>query len=171
MCAVSDDHTVGIDAERIDAEANFALLVPQVLSPHEASLWTAADVSSRAKRFHQLWALKESLLKAAGLGLRMAPSRISFELAEGSPPSAERLPEELGSVDDWSFFVSEPTPAHACALAVKAPSFDFARVEWREVSTEELVESALGRFDEVVLAGAAHASVNPTNSRVADRCL
>jgi 4'-phosphopantetheinyl transferase len=111
-CAVAVDVPVGTDVERVDHGSEIDELVSVVLSPAERSAFRRLPAGARAERFFVLWTLKESYLKALGIGLAGgadAPSltEISFDveareiaLALGSPGAEE----EAG----WRFVTMRP---------------------------------------------------------------
>ncbi len=66
--AVSLDHTVGIDAERLSA-TSFDDLHALTLSELEQNSFKRIPDADRGNAFLQLWTRKEALLKAAGTGL------------------------------------------------------------------------------------------------------
>ena len=63
---------VGVDMEQIQA-GNLSL-IPHLFSRKEAD-WIHADP---LPRFHMLWSIKESIMKATGLGMQLSPQ--SFEI-------------------------------------------------------------------------------------------
>lgn len=70
VLAVSDA-PVGADAEQLERTASAAHLV-RLLTPEEAQ-WLCETPDAR---FSVLWTRKEAVMKATGLGLRLAPSAI-----------------------------------------------------------------------------------------------
>jgi len=144
VCAVSTACSVGVDAEKIDANSEVADLTAHVLSEDERDWWRRVEPAVRLSRFYQLWTLKESLLKAVGQGLNVPPSCVSFRLSDGMPPELRQLPEELGRCDEWSFRIFEPTQMHVCALTAHVPPSEPLLVSWRRVGIKELVYCAHG---------------------------
>jgi 4'-phosphopantetheinyl transferase len=65
---------VGIDLEMPRARRDIDGLVALCCTDAEQALFAPLDAAQRAARFHQLWTVKESWLKARGEG--MAPSRL-----------------------------------------------------------------------------------------------
>jgi len=142
VCAVSSIARVGVDAERIEASLEMAELAPHVLSQDEREWWKREEPQVRLRWFYQLWSLKESFLKAVGLGLQVQPSRLSFRLSDRMSPELRQLPVELGRREEWSFRVFDPTPVHVCALAAGVQPESPLSVSWHCMSVADLVASA-----------------------------
>ena len=69
LCAVSD-RSIGCDAEKIGSYNE--KLVRRFFHPEECTLLLSApDASAQTELFYRLWTLKESFLKATGLGLSL----------------------------------------------------------------------------------------------------
>ena len=64
---VTDDDDIGVDLEKMD-EKNLSV-APAVYTPGELA-WMGEQP---LERFHTLWTLKESLMKATGLGFQLRP--------------------------------------------------------------------------------------------------
>lgn len=88
-CIVATRGAVGVDIERRDVVRDSAKLAVEYFSPEEAS-W----VGESSDRFHMLWVLKESWLKATGKGLGggldtlhglVDPPHIRMSVAQGAP--------------------------------------------------------------------------------------
>jgi 4'-phosphopantetheinyl transferase len=117
-CAVGGAATVGMDVEEI-AERLAPELVAHCCTPEERdALWRLPERERRAA-FFQLWTLKESYLKARGIGLQLSPHLIGFTRAgaDGTPrlqadAATEPAPEH------WHFRSIDAGPAHAAALCV-----------------------------------------------------
>jgi 4'-phosphopantetheinyl transferase len=116
LCAVAAGRAVGADVERLrepplDVAGHF-------FAPSEAEAVRTASPERRAETFFRCWTLKESYVKARGLGLSLPLDRFAFDLA-GDPTPRVRFDPALG--DDpsaWRFFSLKPTPRHCAAVCV-----------------------------------------------------
>jgi 4'-phosphopantetheinyl transferase len=124
---------LGIDAERRVPGLDLAAMVPQVLAEEELGHWHGLEPAARERAFFRLWTLKEALLKATGLGFSCPPGEIAFDL-QTLPAGLVRLPAVAGAIGGWTFLEFEPTPEHACAVAVRiGPA---TPVDWRYQALE-----------------------------------
>jgi 4'-phosphopantetheinyl transferase len=102
----------GVDIER--TERTKALAAKYCMTPEEYALFTRTDTPEEF--FCTLWTGKESVMKATGLGMRLAPQ--SFSL----------LPLEAGSyvIRDERWFVGwqKPDDGYIIALASQEPARD-----------------------------------------------
>lgn len=129
LAAVGDAGPVGVDVERVDARG-WAALDAVLLHPAEH----AADAYGRAVT----WVRKESLLKATGHGLSLAPDRIRLT----DPWLPPRLLSWFGPdapATTWLYDVSVG-PQHVACLTVLSPRAP--RVEVRQEAPAAAPRSA-----------------------------
>lgn len=116
VCAVSVAHeTIGVDAERIDCEAETVVLAERYFCPSEVRALKELPASERLRRFFEYWTLKESYIKARGLGLTLPLDQFSFLIDDDSISIA--FDARLG--DDatrWRFALLDAQPSHMIAL-------------------------------------------------------
>lgn len=109
LCAVCDGCEVGCDIEmRGEADLRVA---KRFFAPEEfAQLTALPTVQAQNEHFYRLWTLKESFLKATGLGLRLPLDAFSIEFGETITVRQ--------SVDarHYSFARSDAIPGYACAV-------------------------------------------------------
>lgn len=93
LLAVCGDE-VGIDIEG-QVRGDIDALAADVLAPEELNRFQALPVADRSMELCRLWAAKEALLKACGLGLGLAPASFRIQ-ADGCwhrlPPPADPGP-------------------------------------------------------------------------------
>lgn len=77
---VSTQHEVGIDTERTARAPRLLALAPNVFAPKELAALGALPLDDRAHRALTLWTLKESYIKARGMGLALALDGFAFEI-------------------------------------------------------------------------------------------
>jgi 4'-phosphopantetheinyl transferase len=129
---VSQEHEVGCDTELISRAPKLLELGPNVFAPKELSELAAMDASERPLRAVTLWTLKESYIKARGMGLALALDGFAFRFSE----AGVRLEVEPALNDDgslWQFQTVTHGP-HLISTAIR--SSEPVRVE--------LLEAALG---------------------------
>jgi 4'-phosphopantetheinyl transferase len=117
-CAITLGRDVGIDVE--DAlHIRDLEIADRFFSTSEAVALRALPESAQPSRFFDYWTLKESYIKACGMGLAIPLGAFSFDLSGESPRIS--IDDSLG--DDpatWRFWLSSPTPRHRLAIAVRA---------------------------------------------------
>ena len=82
----------GVDIERSRPKTDIYPILNHYFSAQEtAALLTLVDEASQRQRFFDLWALKESYIKATGLGLAQSLKSFAFELKPFEQLAAESL--------------------------------------------------------------------------------
>ena len=116
VCAVSVAHeSVGADVERLDRRMEILDLADRYFSGSEVRALRALPSSGRLRRFVALWTLKESYLKARGVGLTQPLHQFSFLLDREEIGVAF----EEGQQDDaarWRFALLDSPPRHLIAV-------------------------------------------------------
>jgi 4'-phosphopantetheinyl transferase len=113
-CAVAVSAEIGLDVEAVNDSQDRGL-VAQHFARSERRLLATVPPAQRAARFTELWTLKESYLKAVGLGLRHPLDAFAFSF------EADRIGFEgpNGAEGTWYFALAEPTPAFRLAVAAR----------------------------------------------------
>ncbi|HWG80304.1 MAG TPA: 4'-phosphopantetheinyl transferase superfamily protein [Stellaceae bacterium] len=120
VLAVARDAPVGVDVERLNAERDFAALVPAVLSAAEQPAVAALPAAERAGAVLRYWTRKEALLKATGDGLGVAPAALT--VTPPDVPPALVAWEAAPPLDAAAhLFDLSPGPGHVASLAVLGP--------------------------------------------------
>jgi 4'-phosphopantetheinyl transferase len=114
VCAVSPGGLVGVDVESRRRPSLEPALVDRCCAPDEA-----LDVRARGDnwrdRFLQYWTLKESYLKAVGLGISVPLAEVRFTI---DPAPRARFTGSLEGADEgWTFALTELGPSHYLAVA------------------------------------------------------
>ena len=116
-CAVTLGREVGIDVEQHRDDAPLDL-VDSHFAPVERTALRALPAGDRARRFLELWTLKEAYIKARGLGLALPLDRFWFDL-DGPTPRLSIAPELEDDASTWQLALWRPTPTHYAALCVR----------------------------------------------------
>lgn len=128
---------VGVDVEGIGTLDLAEELRGRVLSPLESAALDDLPANRRAQRFFSIWALKESYIKARGLGLRLPLKKISFDFNGRSRPSLVETPRaDADAPDHWAIHgecLPAPTSASESAAA-HALGVTAARVDGEDVA-------------------------------------
>jgi len=131
VCAVVREVDVGVDVEPLDRRWSMRI-AERYFSPAEVAALRTLPEEARARRFLDLWTLKESYIKARGLGLALPLDRFTFVLEAGRPPRVEIAPELGDRGESWQFARLEPTPRHVLALCVRRCGEEDAKVALHE---------------------------------------
>ncbi|MGN8082322.1 4'-phosphopantetheinyl transferase family protein [Variovorax sp. 22077] len=119
VTAVAAEREVGVDVEHTARNAPLEI-AGHFFSPKEAQALQQLPAVQQPSRFWDLWTLKESYIKARGMGLSIPLDRFSFDL-DGSGSEAIGFEHGLegDSADRWQFWRMQPDDAHAVALCLE----------------------------------------------------
>ncbi|MPZ14324.1 MAG: 4'-phosphopantetheinyl transferase superfamily protein [Chloroflexi bacterium] len=116
VCAVSLDYdAIGVDAERISRDADTVGLAERYFSASEAAALRALSPAEQRRRFFSYWTLKESYIKARGVGLALPLDQFSFLIDDDSIS----IGFEAQCADDatrWRFALLDAPPRHIVAV-------------------------------------------------------
>jgi 4'-phosphopantetheinyl transferase len=118
--AISRHMMLGIDVEKKNRQILTQSLAEQFFAPEECQTVAQATEHERSTKMLEFWTLKESYIKAVGMGLSIPLDSFAFELA--TPTQAARLTRldtQAGETDAWRFWQGQPTDHHLMALAFK----------------------------------------------------
>ncbi len=118
-CAVTIERDVGVDVEWTARRGALVEIAQRFFSATEVGDLQALPPTRRRERFFEYWTLKESYIKARGLGLRIPLSQFSFHLDAGSAPRISFDPRLGDDPAAWQFELHRPTPVHVLAVGAR----------------------------------------------------
>ncbi|HSX61298.1 MAG TPA: 4'-phosphopantetheinyl transferase superfamily protein [Tahibacter sp.] len=130
-CAVTSGSDVGIDVEETARSAAPLDIADQFFSAEELAALRALPAHEQGARFFDLWTLKESYIKARGLGLQIPLDRFSLRFGETLGIAIDAsLADEAA---DWQFFSTRLSGAHTLSLAVRRGANPPYRIRLHEI--------------------------------------
>lgn len=117
VVAVTNGADIGADIERADRNVDAARLAGRFFSPEEAAALQEISPDRLRERFFLYWTLKESYIKARGLGLLLPLDSFSFGLT-GECPFRIDFSGEDRDPGSWRFAVFRPLPQYAASVGV-----------------------------------------------------
>lgn len=132
VCAVSVAHeSIGVDVERTDRKIELLDVAERYFSNSEVAGLRALPSEERLRHFIAIWTLKESYIKARGLGLAQPLDQFSFHL--GGEAIGVTFDKNLADdASRWQFALLDFPPHHVvavgantdgAALSLRAASF------------------------------------------------
>jgi 4'-phosphopantetheinyl transferase len=110
---------VGVDVEHVHRRRETVGIADRFFAAAEVAELRSLPAEQQQSRFFDYWTLKESYIKARGMGLAIPLGKFAFSLAPGAAP-AIAFDDALG--DDprqWQFGLFSPTPDHRLALGLR----------------------------------------------------
>jgi len=122
-CAVAVGREVGVDVERIDRRLVHDV-AERYFSAREVADLRELPLDEQEVVFFDYWTLKESYIKARGLGLALPLGQFTFHRAPDRAPSISFAPELRDDPASWQFAQFWPTAEHRMAVAVRRTGRD-----------------------------------------------
>ncbi len=113
VCVVAEGLDVGVDVEDVERKGDTVEVADAFFAPSEARQLRALPVAQQRQRFFELWTLKESYLKARGLGLSIPLDSFAFE------PRVDGVRFEADDASQWRFTLLRPTARHQVAVCTR----------------------------------------------------
>ncbi len=133
MLGITSGRALGIDAESFEAREADIDGLDRYFAPQESAALLALPPAARRRRFFELWTLKESYIKARGLGLAIALDAFRFELT-GERGLALHMRPQLGdSPRGWRLWQLEPRCGYLAAVCAARGEEASPRIAVREV--------------------------------------
>jgi 4'-phosphopantetheinyl transferase len=122
-CAVTVGRDVGVDVEHIQRALTHDV-AERFFSPEEVTDLRALPPEEQDVVFFDYWTLKESYIKARGLGLTLPLGQFTFRRIPGRAPTISFAPELHDDPLSWQFAQFWPTRDHRMAVAVRRTGVD-----------------------------------------------
>lgn len=119
---------LGVDVEWTHRRGRTLQVADRYFSSGELAALRALPTQAQPSRFFDLWTLKESYIKARGMGLALPLGKFTFSF-EGTSPRLTCAPELGDDGETWRFFLLSPTAGHRAAVAARLPAADLT-VRW-----------------------------------------
>ncbi len=107
---------LGLDTENIALGKDSLDVAHNLLAPQEARDLAALPLEQQADRLIEYWTLKESYIKARGMGLSVPLDKFSFRFSDQGSIEFTAHPELMDAATRWQFWQFRPAPNHLVAV-------------------------------------------------------
>jgi 4'-phosphopantetheinyl transferase len=148
MLGITSDRMLGIDVESIDAREADIDGLDRYFAPEESAALLSLPPPARRQRFFDLWTLKESYIKARGMGLAIPLDRFRFELIGEQRLLLHMRPDLGDSPQRWRLWQLSLRPHYLAAVCAARGEQVSPRLTVREIvplASEKIVEVAPSR--------------------------
>lgn len=101
VLAITHDHELGIDTEDTLTRSPPLEIADRFFAPDEVASLRALPTSRQSVRFFQYWTLKESYIKARGLGLSLPLDQFAFHFPRPEQIRLEIQPQLRDAAEKW----------------------------------------------------------------------
>jgi 4'-phosphopantetheinyl transferase len=148
MLGVTSGRTLGIDTESAEERAADIDGLHRYFAPEEGVALLSLPPEQRRRRFFELWTLKESYIKARGMGLGIPLDAFRFELTGERGLKLHMRPELGDSPDRWRVWRLTVRPHYFAAVCAARGEDAPPRLVAREIvplARENIVDITLAR--------------------------
>ena len=126
MCGITRQHDIGVDVEdaKRSTSASFESL-SSYFSATETAEMAQLPADLQKQRFFDYWTLKESYIKARGMGLAIPLAKFSFRFAGERLDTFETHPDLDDDATAWQFWRISRDERYRVAVAVNSASQKF----------------------------------------------
>lgn len=118
VCALCNGRAIGVDVEHTGRCNKTTDIAERFFSAEECAALRALPKASQHARFFDYWTLKESYIKARGMGLAIPLAQFSFHLSANKPIRISFSAQIDDDPAAWSFRLFTPDSLHKLALCV-----------------------------------------------------
>ena len=130
--AVTRGRELGVDVENIATRSVSLDVAERFFSPTEVSELAGVAADRQQDRFFEYWTLKESYIKARGMGLSLPLDRFSFSFPHHNAVSLSIDPSLEDQADRWSFWQYRPTADYLMAICAERSTDDAPVISMRQ---------------------------------------
>jgi 4'-phosphopantetheinyl transferase len=148
VLGVTCDNALGVDVENVHVRRAACEVADRFFSPVEVASLRALPPELQHQRFFEYWTLKESYIKARGMGLSIPLDQFDFNFQGDKQVSLSVSPGLNDRAARWRFWQFRPSAQHLAALCVERSDHSAQQLEIRKVVpflTEDSIECPILR--------------------------
>jgi 4'-phosphopantetheinyl transferase len=146
VLGVTRGRELGVDVENIRAREVSIDIADRFFSPIEVAALAKVPLDLRQDRFFEYWTLKESYIKARGMGLSIPLDKFSFGFPQDHAIEVSIDPELEDGSERWQFWQLRPTPAYLVAICAERTDARSPDIIVRKAVTMDIEEDLPAQF-------------------------
>lgn len=146
LCGITRDYDIGVDVEDTQrTRASAYEGISSFFSATESADLAQLPVEQQNLRFFDYWTLKESYIKARGMGLAIPLSKFSFQFREDRLSGFMPHPDLKDDAANWQFWRMPMAERYRVAVAVNSgkPGFRLGAFDVVPLKSSESVQLTL----------------------------
>lgn len=130
--AVTLGRDLGVDVEAAERRGQTVEIADRYFASAETEALLALPPALQRERFFTLWTLKESYIKARGMGLAIPLGKFAFDLSRPGRIGLSTDPSLQDDANRWRFWLYRPDAENLLALGVERsdPAVAEVNVRW-----------------------------------------
>lgn len=133
-CGVTRERDLGVDVEDLTRMQGDLELARRYFSPNEVAELSRVPPQQQHDAFFDYWTLKESYIKARGMGLSLPLEKFSFRFEADRSVTISFASELQDDSTSWQFLQARPTPRHKLAVAVRRQKGESVQIVVQETA-------------------------------------
>jgi 4'-phosphopantetheinyl transferase len=117
IVGVAREPSLGVDVENLDRRKPSLGIAETFFAPAEVEVLRELSDLDQQRRFYEYWTLKESYIKAVGLGLSIPLDKFSFSFPTASTIQLT-LADNPEHADQWHFWQFQPASGYMAAVCI-----------------------------------------------------
>ena len=120
ICGVILKSDIGVDVENMKRNGTTVEIANRFFSPQEVKDLSSIPEKQQLARFFDYWTLKESYIKARGMGLSLPLEQFTFHISNHEEPLRISFSNQLhDEPTHWQFWLLQPTQHHKAAVSIR----------------------------------------------------
>lgn len=119
VLGVTRQRAIGVDVENVRAREAAIEIADRYFAPAEVTALRALPSDRQHLGFFKYWTLKESYIKARGMGLAIALDQFAFEFEDEARIRLAVHPRLGDQPQRWTFWQLQPTQNHLVAICAE----------------------------------------------------
>ena len=134
ICGVILTQDIGVDVENMERQGTSVDIADRFFSHQEVKDLYSIVEEKRLARFFDYWTLKESYIKARGMGLSLPLEHFTFHFPNHAEPLRISFAKQIDDEPThWQFWLFQPTEHHKAALAIRQETMVKYKLTLRKV--------------------------------------
>lgn len=135
-CAVTLAHDIGLDVEHVERNNDILAIADRYFSPLEVAELFSLPEQQQRSRFFDYWTLKESYIKACGLGLAIPLDHFSFlinpstQACQNTNIRLSFAPQRNDNPDHWQSWLFYPNEHYRIAMSIRNEQAADYQLQW-----------------------------------------
>ena len=140
---------LGVDVENVRTRSASIQIADSFFAPEEVADLARVPVEHRQHRFFEYWTLKESYIKARGMGLSIPLDKFSFHYRADGAVELSVCAELEDDPCRWQFWHLQPAPGYLLAVCAERLRAETSQLVVRRIvpgAGEEIIAPAVHRM-------------------------
>ena len=131
-CGFTKTRDLGVDVEDMQRRGRLLEVADHFFSAAEVADLKSTPAADQRSRFFDFWTLKESYIKARGMGLSIPLRKFSFCVNRSAPVTVDLAEDLHDDAAHWQFAQFDPNDRHRIAVATRRRAVPDLRIVFRE---------------------------------------